>query len=74
MSLPVADQMTRVRAGVQSKLAAMDSLLPPVKQPKPFEAYLAQAETRAVADPMFRDKLEQAKAQYRALGGSFNGS
>ena len=39
----------------------------------PFEQYLARAETRAIADPAFREQYESAKRQYTALGGKING-
>jgi hypothetical protein len=67
------DNMGRVRALLSDKLDGLGSAMPPVKQRVPFEQYLAKAETRAIADPAFREQYEAAKRQYTALGGKING-
>lgn len=74
MALPINDQLSRVRQGVTLRLDGMANLLPPIKQRAPFDAYVAKASARAAVDPVFAEKFNQSLEQYKALGGTVNGS
>jgi hypothetical protein len=63
-------RLTRVHEQAAQRLTRLGNAVPQQAQPaQPFDAYLAQAQQRAASDPVFKQDLERALAQYRVVGG-----
>ena len=65
----VADALRGINQRAAQRLDALDSWLPEQKSRSTFDDYLSQATQEAARNPAFAQRLADALAQYRAVGG-----